>query len=122
MIPYSSAHGALPPQPSAPRRRASPSAPRPAPRRPEAPELASGDDPTRPPPGFAQKIKFHRAGWPPAHDRFVGFVGDSRASPCGAPRGGETKPNRPRNATSQTGKVGPWGGNLSRQEPAFPAE
>src|SRR5713101_5659864 len=27
---------------------------------------------------------------------FVGFVGDSRASPCGAQRGGETKPNRSR--------------------------
>ena len=24
----------------------------------------------------------------------VGFVGDSRVSPCGAQRGGETKPNR----------------------------
>src|SRR5712691_4228537 len=48
------AHGALPPQPSAPRRRASRIAPRPVPRRPEAPELASAT--TRP-------------------DRLGGFVG-----------------------------------------------
>ncbi len=49
---------------------------------------------TRPdrPRGFAQKITpassrsiFIVQGGPSAHHHFVGFVGDSRASPCGAP-------------------------------------
>ena len=68
------AHGALPPQPSAPRRWASPSAPRPAPRRPEASAVASARNRPDRPRGF------------------VGFVGDSRASPCGAPRAARAAP------------------------------
>ena len=72
-------------------------------------ERGLGDDPTRPPRGFAQKITpasscsiFIVQGGPSAHHHFVGFVGDSRASPCGAPRGGEATPNRSRNASRQT--------------------
>ncbi len=44
------------------------------PEAPRSPCSSFGDEPTRP--------------------GFVGFVGDSRGPPCGAQRGGETKPNR----------------------------
>src|SRR5713101_9645242 len=60
------AHGALPPQPSAPRRRASRIAPRPVPRRPEAPELASAT--TRPDRlGGLSVLSVTRAAHPVAH-------------------------------------------------------
>ncbi len=97
------AHGALPPQPSAPRRRASPIAPRPA---PEAPAVVSAT--TRPDrPGVCSENQiFIVQGGPPAHDCFVGFVGDSRRLTLWRTAGLETKSNRSRNATRQTGKVG----------------
>jgi len=43
-----------------------------------------------------------------------------QVAPQHAPRGGETKPNRPRNATSQTGKVGPWGATYLDRRPLSP--
>jgi len=43
---------------------------------------------------------------PSAHHHFVGFVGDSRALTLRRTAGGETKPNRPHNATRQTREVG----------------
>ncbi len=76
--------------------------------------------------GLLRKSNFIVQGGPPAHDRFVGFVGDSRASPWGALHQSDRTPRSPTDpSANRVGFVSPprgacWGATCLDRRPLSP--